>query len=91
MGIPALAAMAARTRSDVGRMVAQKTQMSRTMERPSGTCERSVVVQLPLLRWFSISARSAAVQPARSSRSACLRVLRFTEGHAAKAQPVPRP
>eukprot|EP00965_Chrysotila_dentata_P000566 18540-Pleurochrysis_carterae.AAC.2 len=34
--------------------------------------------QLPLLSWFEISARSAAVQPSRSSRRACLRVLRST-------------
>eukprot|EP00965_Chrysotila_dentata_P029864 993583-Pleurochrysis_carterae.AAC.1 len=31
--------------------------------------------QLPLLVWLAISARSAAVQPSRSSRRACLRVL----------------
>eukprot|EP00965_Chrysotila_dentata_P153928 5087453-Pleurochrysis_carterae.AAC.1 len=31
--------------------------------------------QLPLLAWLAISARSAVVQPARSSRRACLRVL----------------
>eukprot|EP00965_Chrysotila_dentata_P050017 1657595-Pleurochrysis_carterae.AAC.1 len=31
--------------------------------------------QLPLAAWFEISARSAAVHPSRSSRSACLRVL----------------
>eukprot|EP00965_Chrysotila_dentata_P071839 2373168-Pleurochrysis_carterae.AAC.1 len=71
-------AMAARARSDVGRMVAQKvwskstprtcahpwthnralsaplrlrlyTQIRRTMDLPSGTSERSMSVQLPLL------------------------------------------
>eukprot|EP00965_Chrysotila_dentata_P241063 6204063-Pleurochrysis_carterae.AAC.1 len=49
------------------------THMSRTSARPAGTDVRSMTSQLPLLEWFRISARSAAVQPSRSSRSACLR------------------
>eukprot|EP00965_Chrysotila_dentata_P255675 6212306-Pleurochrysis_carterae.AAC.2 len=51
------------------------THMRRTSERPDGTDERSITSQLPLLVWLAISARSAAVHPSRSSRSACLRVL----------------
>eukprot|EP00965_Chrysotila_dentata_P024057 797159-Pleurochrysis_carterae.AAC.2 len=51
------------------------TQISRTRDRPCGTDERSISSQLPLLAWLAISARSAAVQPSRSSRRACLRVL----------------
>eukprot|EP00965_Chrysotila_dentata_P257330 6212851-Pleurochrysis_carterae.AAC.1 len=47
----------------------------RTRERPEGTEERSMSSQLPLLEWFAIFVRSAAVQPARSSRRACFRVL----------------
>eukprot|EP00965_Chrysotila_dentata_P235179 6200605-Pleurochrysis_carterae.AAC.4 len=51
------------------------THMRRTSARPAGTDVRSMPSQLlPLLEWLRISARSAAVQPSRSSRSACLRV-----------------
>eukprot|EP00965_Chrysotila_dentata_P181316 5984716-Pleurochrysis_carterae.AAC.3 len=48
--------------------------MSRTMDRPLGTSERSIYVQLRLDAWLSLSARSAALQPARSSAMACFRV-----------------
>eukprot|EP00965_Chrysotila_dentata_P165608 5468385-Pleurochrysis_carterae.AAC.3 len=45
--------------------------------------------QLPLSAWFAILARSAAVQPSRSSRMACLRVLGSVfVGEASIAQPV---
>eukprot|EP00965_Chrysotila_dentata_P079550 2623208-Pleurochrysis_carterae.AAC.1 len=47
--------------------------------------------QLPLASWFAISARSAAIQPQRSSRSACFRVLgSVLTAERAKAQPEPR-
>eukprot|EP00965_Chrysotila_dentata_P149571 4939423-Pleurochrysis_carterae.AAC.2 len=58
------------------------TQMSRTSDRPGGTELRSISSQLPLSTWLAISALSAAVQPARSSRRACLRV------EASRTQPV---
>eukprot|EP00965_Chrysotila_dentata_P202795 6181322-Pleurochrysis_carterae.AAC.1 len=47
--------------------------------------------QLPLASWFAISARSAAIQPERSSRNACFRVLgSLLTAERAKAQPEPR-
>eukprot|EP00965_Chrysotila_dentata_P008141 265704-Pleurochrysis_carterae.AAC.1 len=47
--------------------------------------------QLPLASWFAISARSAAVQPLRSSRSACFRVLGSGDSaDSVNAQPDPR-
>eukprot|EP00965_Chrysotila_dentata_P191557 6174599-Pleurochrysis_carterae.AAC.1 len=49
--------------------------MRRTSARPAGTAERSMTSQLPLLEWLTISARSAAVHPSRSSQRACFRVL----------------
>eukprot|EP00965_Chrysotila_dentata_P188405 6172717-Pleurochrysis_carterae.AAC.1 len=51
-----------------------------------------MVVQLPLVLWLAISARSAALQPKRSSAMACLRVRGSSETLLiAKAQPVLRP
>eukprot|EP00965_Chrysotila_dentata_P212492 6187077-Pleurochrysis_carterae.AAC.1 len=66
--------------------------MSRTRERPGGTSLRSTSCQLPLFSWLAISARSAAVQPARSSRRACLRVFgsAWPVAVATRAQPVLR-
>eukprot|EP00965_Chrysotila_dentata_P115500 3816983-Pleurochrysis_carterae.AAC.1 len=65
--------------------------MSRTRLRSRGTSERSIIRQLPLASWLAISARSAAVQPLRSSRSACLRVLGSGDtAESVKAQPEPR-
>eukprot|EP00965_Chrysotila_dentata_P105920 3498316-Pleurochrysis_carterae.AAC.2 len=65
--------------------------MRRTSERPGGSLERSMTVQLLLLAWFSISARSAADQPASSSAMACFRVFGSVEtADAARAQPWPR-
>eukprot|EP00965_Chrysotila_dentata_P110603 3654045-Pleurochrysis_carterae.AAC.2 len=65
--------------------------MSRTRLRSRGTSERSIVRQLPLALWSAISARSAAVHPLRSSRSACLRVLGSGDvAESVKAQPEPR-
>eukprot|EP00965_Chrysotila_dentata_P051677 1715564-Pleurochrysis_carterae.AAC.2 len=51
------------------------TQIRRTSDLPCGTEERLMSSQLPLLSWLAISALSAADQPSRSSRRACLRVL----------------
>eukprot|EP00965_Chrysotila_dentata_P094216 3115135-Pleurochrysis_carterae.AAC.1 len=65
--------------------------MSRTSERPGGTSERSIIVQLPLARWLAISARSAAVHPWGSSDRACLRVFGSVDGAVRKAQLVLRP
>eukprot|EP00965_Chrysotila_dentata_P115281 3810727-Pleurochrysis_carterae.AAC.1 len=66
--------------------------MRRTSDRPAGTCERSIVVQLPFDAWLAISARSAVPHPTRSSAIACLRVRGSVETLlTAKAQPVPRP
>eukprot|EP00965_Chrysotila_dentata_P165665 5469889-Pleurochrysis_carterae.AAC.3 len=65
--------------------------MRRTSERPWGSSERSMSVQLPFELWFSISARSAADQPSASSANACLRVRGSVEtAEAANAQPWPR-
>eukprot|EP00965_Chrysotila_dentata_P034985 1164008-Pleurochrysis_carterae.AAC.1 len=65
--------------------------MSRTRLRSRGTSERSVVRQLPLALWLAIFARSAAVQPLQSSRSACFRVLGSGDAaESVKAQPEPR-
>eukprot|EP00965_Chrysotila_dentata_P086068 2840098-Pleurochrysis_carterae.AAC.1 len=62
--------------------------MRRTSERPWGSSDRSISVQLPFALWFSISARSAAVHPSASSASACLRVRGSVEtAEAARAQP----
>eukprot|EP00965_Chrysotila_dentata_P138990 4596374-Pleurochrysis_carterae.AAC.1 len=67
------------------------TQIRRTRKRPAGSCGRSINVQLPLALWLAISARSAAVQPAASSASACFRVRGSGEtDDAAKAHPWPR-
>eukprot|EP00965_Chrysotila_dentata_P148163 4891002-Pleurochrysis_carterae.AAC.1 len=52
-----------------------QTQIRRTSALPVGTALRSMSSQLPLSVWLAISARSAAVQPERSSRKACLRVF----------------
>eukprot|EP00965_Chrysotila_dentata_P117914 3897120-Pleurochrysis_carterae.AAC.1 len=66
--------------------------MRRTSDLPAGTCERSMVVQLPFDAWLAISARSAVPHPTRSSAIACLRVRGSVETLlTAKAQPVPRP
>eukprot|EP00965_Chrysotila_dentata_P058087 1925725-Pleurochrysis_carterae.AAC.1 len=65
--------------------------MRRTMPRPGGTSERSIMVQLPLALWLEISARSAAVHPSLSSASACLRVFGSAVGVDRNAQPVPLP
>eukprot|EP00965_Chrysotila_dentata_P008086 263727-Pleurochrysis_carterae.AAC.6 len=47
--------------------------------------------QLPLSVWLAISARSAAVQPVRASRKACLRVFGSElVADARRAQPVLR-
>eukprot|EP00965_Chrysotila_dentata_P248604 6208433-Pleurochrysis_carterae.AAC.2 len=63
--------------------------MRRTSDRPGGTAPRSISSQLPLSVWLAISARSAAVQPARSSRRACLRVFGSDcENEARRTQPV---
>eukprot|EP00965_Chrysotila_dentata_P186575 6160260-Pleurochrysis_carterae.AAC.1 len=61
------------------------------MERPGGTSERSIILQLPLERWLAISARSAAVQPWGSSASASLRVFGSVDSVAVNAQLVLRP
>eukprot|EP00965_Chrysotila_dentata_P096731 3197031-Pleurochrysis_carterae.AAC.1 len=62
------------------------------MDRPVGTCERSISVQLPLLAWFAISARSASPHPILSSAMACFRVRgSAVVAEVAKAQPVFRP
>eukprot|EP00965_Chrysotila_dentata_P255487 6212241-Pleurochrysis_carterae.AAC.1 len=67
------------------------THMRRTSERPWGSSERSMSVQLPFALWFLISARSAADQPSASSASACLRVRGSADtDEAASAQPWPR-
>eukprot|EP00965_Chrysotila_dentata_P201488 6180599-Pleurochrysis_carterae.AAC.2 len=67
------------------------TQIRRTRERPAGSCERSINVKLPLALWLKVSARSAAVQPAAPSASACFRVRGSGEtDDAAKAHPWPR-
>eukprot|EP00965_Chrysotila_dentata_P133802 4425303-Pleurochrysis_carterae.AAC.1 len=85
-----LAAMAARTRKEVARMVEQNTQMRRTRLRSEGTSLRSMTSQLPFCWWFAISARSAAVHPARSRASACLRVLgSLVAGDTVYAHPEP--
>eukprot|EP00965_Chrysotila_dentata_P169572 5598009-Pleurochrysis_carterae.AAC.1 len=102
MDRPRRAARDRRVRKDVARIVAQKrralsaplrfllyTHIRRTSERSPWTSDRSMSFQLPFDSWFTISARSPAVQPARSSRNACLRV--FGSGWAterAKAHPV---
>eukprot|EP00965_Chrysotila_dentata_P125089 4134689-Pleurochrysis_carterae.AAC.1 len=65
--------------------------MRRTMLRPGGTSERSIMVQLPLALWFEISARLAAIHPSLLSASACFRVLGSADGVARNAQPVPLP
>eukprot|EP00965_Chrysotila_dentata_P066807 2211630-Pleurochrysis_carterae.AAC.1 len=39
------------------------THMRRASARPAGTDVRSMTFQQPLLVWFAISARSAAVHP----------------------------
>eukprot|EP00965_Chrysotila_dentata_P200487 6180005-Pleurochrysis_carterae.AAC.3 len=65
--------------------------MSRTRERPGGTSDRSIIVQLPLARWFAISARSAAIQSWGSSANACLRVFGSADGAARNAQLVSLP
>eukprot|EP00965_Chrysotila_dentata_P116701 3857964-Pleurochrysis_carterae.AAC.1 len=65
--------------------------MSRTSERPGGSSDLSKSVQLPSDLWFSISARSAAVQSVASSAKACLRVRGSVDTEeAANAQPWPR-
>eukprot|EP00965_Chrysotila_dentata_P086194 2843459-Pleurochrysis_carterae.AAC.2 len=46
---PRRAAREASVLSEVARIVAQKTQISRTSDRPCGTEERSISSQLPLL------------------------------------------
>eukprot|EP00965_Chrysotila_dentata_P166084 5483638-Pleurochrysis_carterae.AAC.2 len=62
------------------------------MDLLSGTSERSINVQLPLLAWLAISARLAAPHPILSSAMACFRVRGSVEAaEAAKAQPVLRP
>eukprot|EP00965_Chrysotila_dentata_P173140 5713635-Pleurochrysis_carterae.AAC.1 len=62
------------------------------MDRPAGTCERSISVQQPLSAWFAISARSASPHPILSSAMACFRVRgSVVVVEAAKAQPVLRP
>eukprot|EP00965_Chrysotila_dentata_P212879 6187302-Pleurochrysis_carterae.AAC.2 len=66
--------------------------MRRTRERPGGTSERSMYVQLRLEWWFAISARSAAPHPTWSSAIACFRVRGSVEAcDTAKAQPVALP
>eukprot|EP00965_Chrysotila_dentata_P262881 6214696-Pleurochrysis_carterae.AAC.1 len=68
------------------------TQIRRTMDRSSGTSERSISVQLPLLAWLAISARSAAPHPTLSSAMACFRVRGSGDAaEAATAHPVLRP
>eukprot|EP00965_Chrysotila_dentata_P060488 2004856-Pleurochrysis_carterae.AAC.5 len=98
------AARDASVRSEVARIVAQKsralsaplrlrlyTHISRTSDLPGGTSLRSMSSQLPLSVWLAISARSAAVQPARSSRKACLRVFgSVLDEVARRTQPVLR-
>eukprot|EP00965_Chrysotila_dentata_P044025 1463297-Pleurochrysis_carterae.AAC.1 len=65
--------------------------MSRTSDRPGGSSDLSMRVQLPLGLWLSISARSVADQPAASSAMACLRVRGSVDtADAANAQPWPR-
>eukprot|EP00965_Chrysotila_dentata_P110454 3649485-Pleurochrysis_carterae.AAC.1 len=67
------------------------THMRRTRDRPAGSCERSINVQLPLALWFAISARSTAVQPGASSAMACFRVRGSAEtDEVASAHPWPR-
>eukprot|EP00965_Chrysotila_dentata_P109984 3633918-Pleurochrysis_carterae.AAC.2 len=61
------------------------------MDLSSGTSERSINVQLPLVAWLAISARSAAPHPTLSSAMACFRVRGSVEAaEAAKAHPVLR-
>eukprot|EP00965_Chrysotila_dentata_P075276 2486280-Pleurochrysis_carterae.AAC.2 len=68
------------------------TQIRRTMDRPAETCERSISVQLLLLAWFAILARSASPHPILSSAMACFRVRgSVVAAEAAKAHPVLRP
>eukprot|EP00965_Chrysotila_dentata_P049302 1633750-Pleurochrysis_carterae.AAC.1 len=63
--------------------------MRRTSDRPAGTAVLSISSQLPFSAWLAISARSAAVHPARSSRKACLRVFGSAlDVWATKAHPV---
>eukprot|EP00965_Chrysotila_dentata_P029214 971538-Pleurochrysis_carterae.AAC.1 len=62
------------------------------MDLSSGTSERSINVQLPLLAWLAILARSAAPHPILSSAIACFRVRGSVDAaEAAKAHPVLRP
>eukprot|EP00965_Chrysotila_dentata_P146232 4829115-Pleurochrysis_carterae.AAC.1 len=65
--------------------------MRRTRALPGGTALRSMSSQLPFSVWLAISARSAAVHPERSSRSACFRVFgSAAEEEASIAHPVLR-
>eukprot|EP00965_Chrysotila_dentata_P135255 4472352-Pleurochrysis_carterae.AAC.2 len=65
--------------------------MRRTSARSGGTSALSMSSQLPLAWWLEISARSAAVQPARSRLSACFRVFgSAVDGDTVKVQPEPR-